>query len=224
MNRLNPCECNLVTSYVFMWFNPHCLPISWLCWKPVICRTLYRPPHGLPALLDFLRLHSFAALSKQQNTALWQWLCHMWIIKDFFSRKSEAFSLWRNVCIGSVPVQNSGLPVCFLWSAPQSLLSALSCLYQFVTKAVCLLWIEGVKTHSQLTPPIYPQRRTQSRLVWSPPKAIVLKLSVSSSWILTLLLTLMWRKLLTFKEASCYHLFQRRSERWNIKKNQSKQW
>lgn len=115
--------------------------------------------------------------------------------------------------------------LCALCDQPHDLfLSALSCLSQFVTKAVCLLWVEGIKTHPQPTPPTYPQRRAQSRLVWSPPKAIVLKLSVSSSWILTLLLTLMWRKLLTFREASCYHLFQRRSERWNIKKNKSKQW
>lgn len=91
-------------------------------------------------------------------------------------------------------------------------------------QAVCLLWAECLKPRSQPAPPTYPWRRAQSRLVWSPPKAIVLKLSVTSSWILTLLLTLMWRKLLTLKEASCYHLFQRRSERWNIKKNWSKQW
>lgn len=39
-DELNPWECNLVTSYAYMWFNPCCPPISWLCWKPAVCRTL----------------------------------------------------------------------------------------------------------------------------------------------------------------------------------------
>lgn len=137
-----------------------------------------------------------------------------------FSCKSEAHP--KKCYFGSVLVGTSTLPVCSLWSAPWSLLPALY-LPQFVTKAGCLLWVEGAKTHSQPTPHTSLQRRAWSRLVWSAPKAIVLthQLVAAGSWPC---FSLDVKETIDFQGGKLLPDLPEEVRERKYKENQSKQW
>lgn len=132
-----------------------------------MCGALCSPSPGLPALPEILCWDNACVIHR--------------FLSVFFPCKNEAFSLWRDVFLAQ-----------FLWkqhtacvlsgTSPVISLPALD-LPQFVTKAGYLLWVD-LKTHFKPTPYTPPHRRAWSRLVWSPPKVIVLKLSAvaAGSW------------------------------------------